>query len=301
MACTPQSGLDTRARRLAPCPRLLASSRLANHFLEDKAISTGPKLWLIEGGKSRAYLFGFAQARDRSWLTPAIEAAFSESSELWLETPPPQPGAPRSPLIDELGFDRARDLFEVLGPEVGRRALALANEYGLRPERLAPLRPWLAHYSLNSAFWAEAGQRIEDMPDQVLIQMARDANKTIYSEYASQDDLLRFFAALDDDEQREHVEDLLDYLDDEKAGMNASAYDWADGRADARWIDRMRSKRPALYEVMHRRRNQDWASRIAGFLATGGTRFVAAGMNHCLGPDSIQVGLTKLGLQPRLA
>ena len=50
-----------------------------------------PALWAVRSNGSTVYLFGTIHAIDPSkvWRTPALDSAFGDSSELWLEVPLP--------------------------------------------------------------------------------------------------------------------------------------------------------------------------------------------------------------------
>jgi hypothetical protein len=65
-----------------------------------------------------------------------------------------------------------------------------------------------------------------------------------------------------------------------------------------RSIEMMRIKQPMLYDVEHIRRNEWWAARIAQLLANGGTYFIAIGLNHTLGRESLLKKLRDIGLEP---
>lgn len=269
----------------------------------------GPILWLVERQRAKVYLFGFGEAKDRSWLTPKIQRAFDESDEIWFETPSEAAVVPdeekkrqqaeQARLTDELGHDNTRTLFDTLGPRLGERTLKTANELSVPKERIEHLRPWLAYFILNSAFLRSAHLQVSDFPDQVLGVRAAAAKKVIHSELPTPVDTTRWFATLSDEAQREHVEDLLDFIDDYKAGRQKDDYAWIGGHTDTRSIDRMRRKRPAMYPAFQAVRNRQWADRIVGFLATDKTYFIAIGMNHILGPDSIPRCLNRIGVKAK--
>ncbi len=135
-----------------------------------------PLLRVAERGRARVYVMGFAQAKDRSWLTPKIARAADASQELWIEVAPLDPAAPPSPVIAERGYDRTHDLFQVLPPELSARLLALLPKIGLTRDRLAPMRPWLARQAVQRAYAASQppkqssyGQAsAADYPEQVM-------------------------------------------------------------------------------------------------------------------------------------
>lgn len=269
----------------------------------------GPILWLVQQGGAKVYIFGFAEAQDRSWLTPKIQRAFDESQEIWFETPSANVGITESErkkqreeddrLIQELGHDDTKTLFDILGPQLGDRTLKMANELGVPRDQIEHLRPWLAYYVINSAFVRTVHLEVSEYPDKVLGNLAAAEKKIIRTEYATPADTTRWFASLSDEAQREHMEDLLDFIDDQKAGRNRAEYTWITGHEDLRTLDRMREKRPAMYEAFQVARNKQWADRVAGFLSTDKTYFVAIGRNHTVGPDSIPHCLERIGFGAR--
>ena len=288
---------------------LLASLGALAPAATARALATSdaqPLLWVVEARNAKVYVFGFGDAKDRSWLTPPIKQAFQESQEVWFETPrlgsvptgAPPAGAPAA---------RARptsppaSLFDVLGPKLSERVLAAAMKYGVPRERLEHVRPWQAYFVINGAYVARASAAPAGAgPDDVLAGMAQGANKPTHSEYATFADALAHFTDMPDEEAGERLEFLLDFIEDDEAGRLSDRYDWIQGRANTRLIDRMRRKWPALYLDEQVNRNVAWARRIEGWLGSGGRVFVAIGLQHTLGPDSLPRKLDGLGLHPRL-
>jgi uncharacterized protein YbaP (TraB family) len=272
----------------------------------DPAIGA-PILWTVRRGKGKVHLFGFADAKDRSWLTPAIDRAFQESSQIWFESPHPDPSAndlPKSTqnFRKQFGYDQQHSIFD-LDASVSSRLLKAAVTYGVPRETLEHTRPWLAYFVLNNGYWAYRTKKglgaVEDSPDATLATMAWKSPKQVLSECPTYDDQLFAFIDMPDQVAIERLVFLLDYLDDEEAGRNADRFDWISGSAHPpRTIDRMRLNMPALYEYEHIRRNKIWALRIDKLLSFGGVYFIAIGMNHLLGPESILVRLKEKGLEP---
>jgi uncharacterized protein YbaP (TraB family) len=278
------------------------SAALAN------AAQGGPALWTVRRGLGTVHIFGFADAKDRSWLTPTIDRAFQESHQIWFETPHPDPAAndlPKSKqdLKKVFGYDQQRSLFDVLDPNLSARVLKAATTYGVPREALEHTRPWLAYFVLNKGFWAYRGKKglgtIEESPDSVLAAMAWKSPKQVLSESPTYDDINLDFIDMTDQVSAEYLAFLLDFMDDEEAGRNSDRFDWiTSGEQSLRTIDRMRLNYPALYEYEHIRRNKAWALRIDKLLSFGGVYFVAIGMNHILGPYSILALLRDKGLEP---
>jgi uncharacterized protein YbaP (TraB family) len=260
-----------------------------------------PVLYKVQKGSAQAYILGFSDARDVSWLTPAIRAAFDESKEVWFETPPPNPNSPPQAPAPQAQPPQVSDrsLFSVLRPELSARLLAAAEKYGVPRERLEHVPVWRAYFILNGGYIAKTGLQnlgIENYADVVLSKMAFAAGKSVKSEFATDGDVMSHFVSMSDAESTERLEFLLDYLSDEESGRLADRYDWVTGANNSRTIDNMRKKFPRLYQVEHVRRNIEWARRIESLLSQGGTYFVVIGLQHTLGPDSVPNKLKELGL-----
>jgi uncharacterized protein YbaP (TraB family) len=269
------------------------------------AATPHPVLWRIEKGGAVVHILGFADANDRSWLTPAIERAFRDSTEAWFEVPQRDPSAPPPQAAASSpgpppGYSE-QSLFDTLSPALAARVLAAARKYDVSRESLEHVRVWRAYFVLNSGYLSKnpiGAADLENFPDIVLSQMAYKSGKTVHSEFATGAETMAHFVNMPEAEARERLEFLLDFYDDDTAGRLSDRFDWISGRSNTRAIDRMRIKWPALYQDEQVSRNVGWARRIQGFLDKGGTYFVVIGLQHTLGPDSMIVQLRKIGLTP---
>ena len=268
------------------------------------ALPAGPPLWVTTRGASKVYIFGFADAKDRSWLTPTLERAFRESRQIWFETPHSNPAAddlPSGPkLLDMFDRDDQHSLFDVLPAALSERVLTAAKKYGVARDALEYQRPWHAYFVLNQGYWsyrAKNGLGDEgESPDNVIAQMAWKNHKQVLAEFPTYSDIRLDFIGMSDQVAHEHLELLLDYFDDEESGRLSDRFGWIVGRTSSRTLDRMRATNPALYEYEQVRRNTTWGLRIDNLLSFGGTCLVALGMNHVLGPDSVLKNLNARGI-----
>ena len=252
-----------------------------------------PWFWRARRQSSIVYLLGAAEANDRSWYTPEIQRAFDESSELWLETPlDPWPPA----LVKERAYDSTRTFFDSLEPAVRERAIAYVEELGIERASIDRLRPWYAYYRINGAFWKKYPRPASENPDVVLREIATRNSKPVKHEFENGQVLMEFFASMPPLVQSQYIEMLLDFLDDEKRGINHEYLGWVEGRPSTRALDRMRSKTPELHKLLQTDRNLWWAKHIEGLLARNGRRFVLLGMNHVLGPQGVPSELARLGV-----
>jgi uncharacterized protein YbaP (TraB family) len=271
--------------------------------------SRGPLFWRITRGKARVYLLGFGDARDESWFTPTIRKAFADSSELWLEVGHDEEGgsgdavakAREDAAYEQLSHESSgHTFFDDLAPDVRQRTLTYMADLGVTKESVEALRPWSAYYTINSAFWSRTKLPYQPvMVADVLRKLATGQHKTIGYEMPTGMSFARFMATMPDKAQSQYVGWLLDFFDDYRKGFNGDSwFDWAGGNPtiNLRSLDRMRARAPDLYQCMQVQRNTWWARKIDQLLAAGGTRFVATGELHVLGPDGIPSQLERHGI-----
>lgn len=247
-------------------------------------------------------MLGFGEARDDSWATPCVRRALESSADLWLEVGR-EPGSEPDAVAkrERLTHDPAgRSFFDVLEPAERERALDYCSRLGIAPETLAPQRPWSAFYAINGAYWSRHKPAIEiRYPEELLSKLATDSGKPIRYEMPDQLAFGRFMAAMPDAAQSQYITFLLDFLDDQTAGLNHGEFDWVQGDTSIgeRAVDRMRTRTPELYRIMQVQRNAWWTRTIDRLLSQGGTHFIGIGQMHLLGPDGILSQLRRAGIE----
>jgi hypothetical protein len=270
----------------------LASLALAPYALGAPSRKRGPIFYLATRAKARVFILGFGESKDESWATPPIRRAFDSSADLWLETGrevDPDPDAKSK--IEQLAHEPAgRTFFDELSSDVRKRALGYCVRLGISQEQIGQQRPWAAYYTINSAYWAKAKMDFElKLPDATLKRWAADQGKPISYEQPTRLMGSRFLAAMPEVAQDQWIVFLLDFLDDQAAGLNKIEFDWEAGNTSLadRAVQRMRTRTPALYQIMQVERNAWWAKSIDRLLAAGGTHFIGIGQMHIVGPDGI--------------
>ena len=285
--------MQRRAVALALCSLTVVPS-----LLTAKAAARGPLFWLAKRGNARVFLLGISDAKDRSWFTPTIQAAFEQSSTLWEEIAPPPSLEHVNQLYEQYGFNSQRTFFDALDPPVRERAERYMAELGIDRKSIEHMKPWRAYYVFVSAFATRphaAATGELDYPDRVLLGLAKKSGKSLRYEYPTFDALIQFLAGMSDEAQSQYIAWLLDYFDAELRGPGAADYAWLTGEGDTGSLDRMR-RYPDLYRIMQPERNRRWAQRISTLLGTAGTSFVAIGLLHVLGPDGIPHQLKSMGV-----
>jgi hypothetical protein len=110
---------------------------------------------------------------------------------------------------------------------------------------------------------------------------------------------LRYFDALEEEDQRKLLEAALDDLADSEKRMDALVADWLAGRTDAlaAALNEDLQKSPSIRKLLLSDRNARWAAWIAERMKTPGRVFVAVGAGHLAGPGSVQEALAGYGLK----
>ena len=294
-----------RLTRLDLCGSLAATVCLRTAFALDPKRGTGPLLWVATRGKATVYLFPFGEAKDESWFSARVKSAFASSSELWLELGPPPPKGEIDALYEELGHDPTQSMFDALTPPVRARALQYMSELDIPRDSIQTMRPWRAYYAFVTAFdkkyhhssgFTKVAQP-QLPPDWVLGGQAAKDHKPIHYEIMMID-WIRKLAATSNQIQSDYLDWLFDFFDDEKKGLNRTRFDWMQGHLNSRAIDDMRTRLPALYEIMDGERNRWWARQVGELLSRGGTYFVAIGQNHFADSRGIPTLLTEQAVVP---
>lgn len=264
------------------------------------AASGGPPFWRVRQGGAEVTLFGFGDARDLTWYSPALREAFERSAELWLETAPPNAQAvPDMARVARFSNLEGRTLFEVLEPHLVERVRQRLGEYGIAESAVSGLRPWRVYYMLNGAYWQRHPPADPQKPvDAALGTLAREAGKPAHYEFAGFADLAEFMGSMPDKAQGQYVEWLLDSLDerDRGEGSMADPYDWIEGHRPERSLARMAAL-PELYAEMQGKRNAWWAAKIKELLTARRPAFVGVGQLHVMGTAGIPAQLAAMGIE----
>lgn len=261
----------------------------------------GTPFWRIRRGKGEVTLLGFGDAKDLSWLTPALQRAFDESGEVWLETAPPDQSTQADFQAAQPYLTLEKGTFlDALEPHLVLRVKARLAELEIPQERVEKLRPWYAYYQINGGWWARHPAGYTQMPvDASLISLAKEQGKPVSYEFPGFGDFAKFMAGMPAQAQSQYIEWLLDTQDARLAGEN-DPFGWIEGRRPQASLERM-MKLPALYAEMQPKRNHWWALKIRELLDEGKRAFVAIGQIHVMGPAGIPAQLNEMGVMPELS
>ncbi|MGH8125603.1 MAG: TraB/GumN family protein [Rhodanobacteraceae bacterium] len=283
-----------------------------------------PALWVVKSPTATVYLFGTIHVLPEAmhWHYLALDQALKASDSLYVEEDDSSPVNMRA-LVIRYGanpVDRAKlesllteypayrpyladavRPYSTLKPTDAARLRIAADHAGL-PDGAATLgamKPALAALALTAATTRRSGYEPRLGADIQLVREFRTERKPIRT-FETAREQVEFFADMPWQLQVELLRSLL-HKDTHDAIKTADLVrDWQTGDIDAidsAVISVMRMYHPDLYRVLLVNRNRKWAGRIAKLLEQHGTIFVAVGVAHLAGPDSLQAQLSTLGIK----
>jgi hypothetical protein len=204
-------------------------------------------------------------------------------------------------MIQRLGrLPPGERLTDQLTPDLSSKLRVAAGRLGVPMEVLEPLRPWFAAVSLANEAIRSAGYSSEGGVEAGLRDEARSAGKDLrYLE--TMESQLSALADLTPEVQAAYLEFTLADIDTAESSLGQMAAAWRSG--DENSLNRVlieddMARLPALKEALLDFRNKDWAQQLAALLRNEpGEFFIAVGVAHLVGPDSVQKYLKALGIE----
>jgi uncharacterized protein YbaP (TraB family) len=257
-----------------------------------------PPLYVVGQGQARAYIFGGAIPRDRSWLTPPVRVAIAESGTLWQEDLEPPPPFNRE-LNIELGSRPHGRLFDDLNAAQQERVQRIAKTFEYPLEMFQQMRPWAVGAVVASLDYPRhmADYKSDDVKGTIL-KMFKERGLPVRSEATDNDYWIRFYAGFPLPAAIQYMLYQIDLAELPRDRFPRWSAQWLRGDASG-WEGfnrELAARYPDLYLELEVKRNEAWARRIEAMLAEGGTHFVFVGIQHMVGFHSIQAKLLDLGI-----
>ena len=264
--------------------------------------TAAPALWVVKSEDATFYLFGTTHVLKpgTKWQTPPIARAFGESGELWVEVADENPDTLKT-LIVKLGVDSAHPLSSKLGEDDLERVDTVAKTAGMPGEAaLEPMRPWLAALTLVIVPIVQSGYDPAQGVDKALRAQAAAAGKPVRG-LETVEEQLHIFADLPPPVELDLLRSTLDEVAEGPAKIQSMIAAWEKGdtkELEKAFVELTEEKYHKLYDVLIVKRNEAWADRIAKQLGRShGTIFIAVGVGHLVGRDSVQNILERRGIK----
>ncbi len=269
------------------------------------ANDTGPALWVVRDADSTLYLFGTVHflRPATAWETPRVTEAFDSADLLVLEVADPEDQAAVRPLIQQYGMSPDARLSSLLtGDELARLDTA-ARTLGADAAQLDGMRPWLAGVALSASVLVKAGYDPGSGVDMVLRSRAAAAGTRVEG-LESPDMQIRMLAGFPEEGQLAFLRRTLEEFDSALTVPDRLVEAWAAGdveAVEALAVMPMRRNSEPVYQAVLVQRNLRWADQIATMLEGSGTTFVAVGVLHLVGDDSVPAILGARGVDVSVA
>ncbi|GLQ20586.1 TraB/GumN family protein [Algimonas porphyrae] len=268
----------------------------------------GPAIWTLADADTTVHLFGYTQVLkpDVTWQSEAVSTAFNAADTLILETEPatPETQSDIQQTMRSLGFyQEGRTLGATLSDEQAEEIGTVSAQFGVPLTALDPLKPWLASMQLGVVAISAKGYDLTQTPVATLQRQATERGMTIRS-LESPTTLMQKIAGLNEDEQigmlLHGARTLRD--DPEQTARVNSAWLAGDVNSIAETLhgdggdDSGAWPSDAVYTLMLTERNEFWRDDIATLMETEtGTYFIAVGLGHLAGKDSLVSMLDEAG------
>ncbi|MFZ6820012.1 TraB/GumN family protein [Undibacterium sp. Ji22W] len=259
-------------------------------------------LWLVEKAGSTVYLMGETPARANAWSDARVEALVKTCAEVWTETNQIRHKNPKE-LVAKYGLDTSKPITERLSANDVDRLKQVAELAKFPMEALAPMKPWLAAFTIESAYFGSLKLNEEGTAERVLLRSAKALNIPHASEFRSQDDLIEFMGGMTPQEDSQFLQYTLDHILAGHAENERIYAAWArgdSGPADA-FVSNVKRVQPDLYAKHMVARNRSWLPRFAAMQKQSKPSLVIVGLYHMAGPDSLLEQLRADGWHVRAA
>jgi len=265
------------------------------------AADAAPALWVVKSDHAQIYLFGtlhaLSPAAAARWRTPLYDRALAGAQTVWFETDV-EGADPRavSELVAHYGVDPQHPLSQKLKPA---DVDALRRQADLR--RIDHLRPWAAALVLSMQPALARGAQVQSGADFAMTRAARAGAKPVRF-FETLEDQARLFAGLPEPAEVQYLTDVVrERSRPAKAGGRQEPIEqaWLDGdlaRLGPSLVGQMKTRNPALYGALLKRRNEAWAETLARELAVGSkVELVNVGALHMMGDDGLPALLRARG------
>lgn len=277
----------------------LAALVLAGPAAPPPPVPADPPLWIVRDDDTVIYLFGSVHwlKSEVEWFDDEVRAAFERADQLVLETPPVDPAEARR-TQDAIGKTTDGPTLPERLPAAYRPKLAAAlAELGYPIGAFDRVKPWLAATTLSVLPLRRRGYSSDAGVETVLTAAARRADIAIIG-LEPRIEQLGYFDTLPQAAQLAMLTRQLDNMDHTGDSTDAVLAAWIAGDVAAlgRIVDADQRESSADFgKAILTDRNRRWAAWIKRRLDTPGTVFMAVGVGHLSGSDTVQRALARLG------
>ncbi len=253
-----------------------------------------PALWKMSDDDTTIYMFGTIHTlpTDVEWRTSAFNSALSASDTIYLEGDLNEYSDPETMNALTEKYFKLKDgktLKSILSKSEYVKVATVAETVGLDIEDYSSKPLWYFSEDLMYGQLKKIGYEMSSGVEMILIEEGTSAGKTFkYLERVEEQ-----IKATDAGSIQDHVEQLMftaEGLEALPGFADLTVSEWADG--DIIGLGNMLHNGEtmggrAIYENLIVNRNRNWTGQIVEMLDEPGTIFLAGGIAHFVGPDSV--------------
>lgn len=288
------------------CLNLLCPARAATPAETSPPAPPRGALYQVSDGRHTLLLFGTIHvgAPDFYPLEPTLQQALTTTPVLALELDPQNAAAMQSAVQRHALYPAGQHLLDQLDPALRQRTETTLQRFGLSPESVQQMRPWMLAMALTVQEYVRHGYRTDLAVDSHLAATVRAHGGKIV-ELESAERQMSLLSQLTPAQQGQFLADTLQELDDadltRKLDRLVGAWRRADSAGFAAALQEMQqddsfTSRFAV-DTLLRKRNPGLAAGITELLSEHDHAVAAIGILHLVGPDSVPALLAKKGLQ----
>ena len=283
-----------------------APSAQAASAVDNSTVPNRGTLYRVQHDGHTAYLFGTVHVGQASFypLEPVVLRALAESAkfavELDIRDQPPLKAA-----VEKYGMlTPPQTLDQVLAPATLKSLQQALDRLGIPFQAVAKLKPWTVSTVLLALALEKNGFAREQGVEVVLLEQAKALDKPVVS-LETADYQIGLFDTLDAAQQEEYLREMLQAIGSGKFKRQAQDIMDAWGRADSAALETLllqELSEPTVAADFTRRvlldeRNPSMTSAIQHLIDGDSATFVAIGLLHLVGPNSVPKLLQRHGYQ----
>lgn len=253
-------------------------------------------LYRVDYRGRSSYLFGTVHVGQTAFypLPPQVMQALQQSKRLALEVDIRNTAAFQQAILRYGLYPDAQTIDSHLPADELAQLKGALDKAGIPFANVARMKPWMVANILLVQTMAQHGYPAEQGIEQYFLGVAAEHKKPIV-ELESADYQLSLFEQLDEKQQQDYLRETMHDITDgsalDKGIALIDAWSRADSAAMQSSVDDMLSDDSVSSRFIARtllaQRNPHMADRIASWLKSGKTTFVAVGTLHLLGKNSI--------------
>jgi len=261
-------------------------------------------LWEAEKGTTKIYLFGTIHFSSSNFfpLPAVVEQAFAHSQTIMFEGDHEEESTPigRSNTLAAAKFPPGDSLKNHVSSELYSNVQAYLIQAGVNGSYFDSIRPFMISFSLMDHGTAKLGLDMSKSVDGYLWDKAKKEKKRVLP-LESLDQKLKLLTNLNDSQQEYMVTETLYQIAETNHIIPDVASAWINGETEKveKFLFESPRKHPELEKILLTDRNKKWMPSIETQIKRGETLFIAVGLGHLLGKDSLVAMLSKQGFKIR--